>query len=395
VTAMGDHPTRPLSDGEMADRSVLLGALQCWTQYLSRVGWAATLPHAVRAGLAVELADRARGELTGGVRVAVHPPFALAYWATRMAPAGRADAVSLTTLVEALRFMGAQELGRFSPVGESRPAFPAIRAVGGWWNLGREVQRRLHQALYVPVLTARSGRAPGAGRAAAPGAGVRAAERLRVVADPALTVGLLRDYTRPERATALLRTALDQARPLCTRRAGRPPVGGSVLSVVTDSVLVALPGVSGYADRHRDRLGLAVSSPSAVRDALAAVREEQPRLLTAAASLSTVDSGGTQRRVADWWRVRLADLGHRDVESDGLVGEVAAWRVGRSQGEAVDALAERVRLAGLESAPRMPRGAGPEDVFPDLGGVYVFESDRAALSRAERAQRGLLYPDDN
>jgi len=385
VSTTPDLPGRPLSGPELADRAVLAPALKVWTRYLSRMGWAPTYPVAAAKGLAVELADRGCSELTAGVRVAVHPPFAQVYWATRMAPEGRVDAVSLTMLVEALRFMGAQEMGRFSPVGENPPVFPRIRAVTGWWHLGREVQRRLHQGLYVPVLTATPGRRRAGSARPVPGR----AGPLRVVADPASTVNLLRDFTRPDRATALLGVAVTDARPLCTRRAGRPGAAGSAaLSLVTDSVLVHLVGLSSYAERHRGRLGLAAGSPSAIRDALPAAGQGSPGLLTVVRSFSTVDSGGPRRRVGDWWRVRLAALRHPEVDWDVLVGEVAGWRTARSMGATADAVA----VAELEGLPRMPRGNDPEDVFPDVSGVYVFESERAEMSREERALRGLLYP---
>jgi len=391
VNAM-DFATRALTADEETDRAALLPALECWTRYLARMGWVDTLDGARGEARAVRLRERGRGELTEGVRLAVHPPFALLYWQQRMAPAGQVGAVSLSMLVAALEFMGAGELVRFSPAAEMRPSSPRVRAVAGWWHLSRECVRRLGQAQYVPVLTAR----PGRRRDATPATPAPRAQPLRLVAgDPAPWVGVLRDYVRPDRATALLQVAVSGARPLCTRRAGRPPAGGSAsLPVVLSSVLVHLSGVADYAAQNRDRLGLPAAGLSVVRDGLSVVRAANPSLLVASPSLAALDSGGTLRRQCDWWRVPLAGLGLTAVDPDTLAGEIAAWRLGRSMSVVAEDVESRRREVIEGAAPRMPKGTGPDDVFPDLAGVYVFESDRAAMTRAERFARGLLYPNE-
>lgn len=400
---LDDRTTRPLTPQEGARRARLLVVLGLLSTYLSRASWATTLPQAQALGAAVALRERrVSTEITDGVRVAVHPPTILAWWSARpglhvepVSSARRAP-VSLNSIVEALEFMGADELTRLSPVGEFPPAFPASRSGKGWWNLTREMTRRLLQECYVPVLTPR----PGPHRVVPDGSlrpVVEVPARLRVAIDPDMAIELVRRYTDPTRATALLETAQADARPLVTRRRGRPPADSlRPPPLHLSSVVVGLGGLTAFAVEHRDLLALdGPPSRTAVRDAVEAARRVRPALLEPVDSFGAVDTDGPVRRLPDWWRVRLAEAGHYPVEPDVVAGEIAAWRIDRARAAEI-VLDDDGAPAEVPPEARRPRESDPDwfhqTEYAPAG--FVTEAERAAMTRTERAKIHLLYPDE-
>ncbi len=393
-----DRTDRPLSAQEGATRGRLLLALATVSRYLSRMSWATTYPEACRLGCAVALREkRVSTELMDGVRLAVSPELVLAWWSSRpdlhTEMHTRRDPVSLDSIVQAMEFMGADELSRFVPVGEFPPAFPTSRRVAGWWNLTREMTRRLLQECYVPVLTPRPGRPR-----RIPDGSVRPVPppRLRTVVDPTSAIELLYRYTDPTRATALLETAQGQHRPLVTRRRGRPPADSlRPPPLHLSSVVVGLGGLTAYADEHRDLLGLD-GSPSrvALRDGLEAARLVRPALLEPVTSFGAVDAPALQRRSTDWWRVTLAEASHYPIGEDDLSGEINAWRLAQARREIeLDADGTPAEVPPERRRPR----ESDQDWFHQTEYApagFVTEGERAAMSRAERAKIHLLYPDE-